>query len=523
VGAVAVISWGWLLPSLRTIGASDTARGVVFGLLLDLALRFLLGTVDLPWMPDLTRHLITIALVTMLVIATSVVLIAGRERCAAAGPALLGVGPGLVIFHLASGNLGVVQVKSSLPAEAAVWLLGIGLAAGFTMSIRPVDPIGARRPLPSGWANTAALTVLGLLGLLLFWRWNGAFDVAAVLMAAVGAQLLLLAVRGRDSGEPTRFGDALWLTAGMLLHAGLVFAYYTATGLPVLIAVAFGLLGAGAALSTRRRAQLPEIPPARYMPAMLVLSALLLVGGLFANRDFWDGVDREDVLGRELTVMTYNLQTGFSRDNVWDLEAQAKVIESYDPDVVILQETSRGWVITSAVDQVRWLSNRLDMNMVWGPSANDDLWGVAILTKGKVLASDMRMFDATNNLRRGVLGAVVPIEGGQLWLYATHLDNPEDAENVRLAQAAQLLEVADGSPAIAGGDFNATPETETIGAMLAAGFVDTGAGPNRPTSEDDRRIDYIFARGSFRVVEAITPDVWVSDHRPFIARLILED
>lgn len=520
-GALAVVAWGWLLPALRSIHAEETARGVVFGLLLDLGLRFVLGTIDLPWMPDATRHTITLVLTVILLAAVIPVLIAGRGQESAAGPSLVGVGPGLALFHLAFGNLGIAQVKASLAIEVVIWLLAIGIASGFLLQIRP--PAAKHgRPAPSGWANAAAMTVLGLLALLVFWRWDGVFDIAAVLMAGIGAMLILLSVRGRADLAPSIFGDSLWLTLGLLIHAGLIFTYYAETGFPILIGIALVLLGIGGALSTKRGGDLPTLSARPHAVPMLGLAAVLILLGLFANRDFWGGIDRDDSLGRELTVMTYNLQTGFSRDNVWDLEAQASLIEQYDPDIVILQEVSRGWIITSGADQVRWLSHRLDMEMAWGPSAQDELWGVAILAKADITASEMRMFDTTTNLRRGVVGAVVPIDGGQLWVYGTHLDNPGDAEGTRIAQATQLISIADGTPGIVGGDFNAQPDSDTIQAMLAAGFIDTGAGPNLPTSENDNRIDYIFARGPFQVVEAITPQVWASDHRPFVARLLLE-
>ena len=64
--------------------------------------------------------------------------------------------------------------------------------------------------------------------------------------------------------------------------------------------------------------------------------------------------------------MTYNIQAGFPRDNRWDLEGTAAAIEAVDPDVVLLQEVGRGWPLMTGVDGARWLSDRLDMNLVCG-------------------------------------------------------------------------------------------------------------------------------------------------------------
>jgi endonuclease/exonuclease/phosphatase family metal-dependent hydrolase len=527
LGGIAIVAWGWMLPPLRAIRPDDTARGVAYGLLLDLAIRFLFGTVDLPWMPDVWRHLMTVALALGLAITSiGVIRAKGYTAAGGAGPALLGVGPGLAVYHLLTGNLGIADAKTGFPIEMAVWIFAIGIAAGFAMQIRPPDSTRAK-PLPAGWTVAAALTVFALVSLAVFWRWNGVGDLFAIIVASVGAQLIVLAVRGRGNvGEPPALlKDAAWLTLGMLLHAVLIFVYYSATGFPILIGVALVLLGLGAALSAGFKQPLPPITSGRHLPAMVVAAMLLLALGLVANRDAWAEVDRDDVLGAELTVMTYNIQSGFSRDNIWDLEATAQTIEAYQPDIVLLQEVSRGWIITSGVDEARWLSNRLDMNLVWGPSSQDGLWGLAILSRGDVLGSEMRIFDNTDNLRRGVQGAGIATDAaasGAYYVFNTHLDDPTEGGAVRFQQVTSLLTtIAEADPAILGGDFNAPPDSDVIAAILNADFVDTGANlpPELSTREDARRIDYVFVRGSFEVVEIITPDVWTSDHRPVVVKL----
>jgi endonuclease/exonuclease/phosphatase family metal-dependent hydrolase len=527
LGAIAVVGWGWMLPSLRAIRPDDAARGVVFGLLLDLSIRFLFGTVDLPWMPNAWRDFVTLLLMLGLIVAVFGVLFSKHVVLAGpAGPALIGVGPGLALFHLVTGNIGIVELKSDLPVQVAIWALAIGIGAGFAVQIRPPDP-SSGRPAPSGWLVALVLTVFGMLSLLVFWRWNGLADLLAIVVAGVSAQLLVLSVRGRGNpGEPPDIlRDGIWLTVGMLLHAVLIFVYYSATGLPLLIGVSFLLLGVGAALAAPRSGPMPAITSERYLPAMVVFSALVLALGLGVNRSTWSDVDRQDTLPADLTVVSYNIQTGFSRDNVWSLEQTARVIEEQQPDIVLLQEVSRGWIITSGADEARWLSHRLDMNLVWGPSSRDDLWGVVILTRGEVLSSDMRIYDTTQNLRRGVLGAAVKTESGApLYVYNTHLDNPKGAGAVRLEQVTQLVAATEGAtPAIVGGDFNATPDSDVIEVVLSAGFVDTGASlpPEATTSEHGQRIDYVFVRGPFQIRETLVPDVWASDHRPVVAKLTL--
>jgi endonuclease/exonuclease/phosphatase family metal-dependent hydrolase len=222
----------------------------------------------------------------------------------------------------------------------------------------------------------------------------------------------------------------------------------------------------------------------------------------------------------EFTVVSYNVQNGFSRDNEWDLDATAQTIESLEPDVVLLQETGRGWFAMGWADQAWWLSQRLDMTLAFGPASRDDLWGNAILSRTPLFDVDIRKFSSTENLNRSVVSATVPVEGGELWVASTHLDNPGDAEEVRMDQTVQLLEHWNGAePAVLGGDFNATPDTDVIAAITAAGFVDTSAAADNEetTSENGRKIDYIFITPDLETISVSIPDIWTSDHRPIAA------
>ena len=56
------------------------------------------------------------------------------------------------------------------------------------------------------------------------------------------------------------------------------------------------------------------------------------------------------------------------------------MIEEQQPDIVALQEVTRGWVIYGSFDMLVWLSQRLDMPYVYGPAA-DSVWGNAILSR----------------------------------------------------------------------------------------------------------------------------------------------
>ncbi|HEU5422820.1 MAG TPA: endonuclease/exonuclease/phosphatase family protein, partial [Nitrolancea sp.] len=143
---------------------------------------------------------------------------------------------------------------------------------------------------------------------------------------------------------------------------------------------------------------------------------------------------RPATLGRQLTVMTYNLQEGFSRDDRFDLERQAAAIAAERPDVVVVQEVSRGWLVAAGADEVLWLSQRLGMQAIFGANSDDGLWGNAILSRAPLTDAAREQYTSTQNLKRSVVSARVETAAGPLWIYGTHLDNPVGATQVRLDQ-----------------------------------------------------------------------------------------
>ena len=238
-----------------------------------------------------------------------------------------------------------------------------------------------------------------------------------------------------------------------------------------------------------------------------------------------DPAESAVTLPADITVMTYNIQNGFSRDNVFDLEGIARTIEAENPDVVLLQEVSRGWLATSSTDSLLWLSRRLGMTAVFGPASEDELWGNAVLTRGTVLGHDVIHFSITENFERSALRVRIAGETGELTVIVTHLDDPATAGEVREIQTAELLAFWGGTPrTLIGGDFNAEPDSATVRQMNVAGLVDAAGalGPEVGTFEDGSRIDYLFVTADLQASNPRIPDVWTSDHKPVAADLAVE-
>jgi endonuclease/exonuclease/phosphatase family metal-dependent hydrolase len=371
--------------------------------------------------------------------------------------------------------------------------------------------------------SAASLTIWNAFG------WHGPDLASGVLVAiATLAALLLLGialVRGRPGDSPTVTRTTLWLTAGMVVQFAVLFIYYSASGLLWMIAVAWVVLAACAAVALITAPAVEATNPGRTGVLLVALAGLIAPLGIAQlTVATGSGLGSGQPAPATLTVMTFNIQSGFSVENDWDLEAQAQVIEAQDPDLVVLQEVSRGWLVTTGSDDLLWLSRRLDMAYVWGPASDDGLWGNAILSRAPLSGGETEQFTATENLKRSAVMAQVATEAGPLWVIGTHLDNPSGAGSVRSAQISELLTFWDGrTPALILGDFNAVPNDPVIATVVDAGFVDVGGtlSSEQPTSESGRRIDYIFATSALTVDAVSIPQVDASDHRPVVATLTL--
>jgi endonuclease/exonuclease/phosphatase family metal-dependent hydrolase len=149
---------------------------------------------------------------------------------------------------------------------------------------------------------------------------------------------------------------------------------------------------------------------------------------------------------------------------------------------------------------------------------------------------------------RGWASVDATIDGATVRFVSTHLEPPEYAPQVQLAQAAELRVIHSGAavPVIVVGDFNSNADgstTTTYDDFLAAGYSDTwtagGSGAGLTCCHDDdlqnaaadlvKRIDYILFRGDLEVVGADvigddpaerTPSgLWPSDHAGVVATL----
>lgn len=247
-----------------------------------------------------------------------------------------------------------------------------------------------------------------------------------------------------------------------------------------------------------------------------------------------------DAPGTPLDVASFNIAhgAGYNDQNqlVFNLDRTIDTIRALGSDVVALQEVDRHFGDRSNnLDEPAVLSQRLGMHVVYAPNLDLDpatpgaprrQYGTAILSKFPILSSRNTLLPKPGNgEQRGLLEAVVDVDGLRVRIANTHLST---LANERPAQIAKILELLRESkePVVLLGDLNATPASSDL-APLWATYRDAwklggvGNGATYPGNTPDRRIDFIALSDGINVRKAEVVNTLASDHRPYVAQLAI--
>jgi endonuclease/exonuclease/phosphatase family metal-dependent hydrolase len=197
---------------------------------------------------------------------------------------------------------------------------------------------------------------------------------------------------------------------------------------------------------------------------------------------------------KTIRVMTYNIHQGFSAGQTPSLDRIAEVISLAGPDVVMLQEVVRGWMIDQQHDALGILSERLRMPYVFAPNIGD-LYGNAILSRYPMTDVKRVHFAVQPSLRHQPRGAVGVHIGGVLFV-VTHLDDIADSSSIRQEEVRTIFREWDGERlAIIGGDMNAEPGDLEMQLFSEAGYGDLADVGPTTAEEPGKRIDYLWGIG----------------------------
>ena len=244
-------------------------------------------------------------------------------------------------------------------------------------------------------------------------------------------------------------------------------------------------------------------------------------------------------------LVTFNTHHGVGDDERHDLPRLAKLLHSVDADVICLQEVDRYYGDRSEdVDQALLLSRALDMQLAWGPAIDEPRdgdrparqYGNALLSRLPILISDVHRLPGTGE-PRSALRTMIELDGGTLWVTATHLTTRSAEERSAQVAALAALHSEDMAAGVLVGDFNARPDAPELSA-LAARFADAwelarerddqagwrfwqrDEGLTHPADSPDRRIDQVWVSAGVEVAAATVLDAaGASDHLPLVVDL----
>jgi endonuclease/exonuclease/phosphatase family metal-dependent hydrolase len=292
--------------------------------------------------------------------------------------------------------------------------------------------------------------------------------------------------------------------------------YYAAYDLgfpnePVLVAVA--VVVALVAVTTR----LGTAPAgtAWRWAAVAGVAALLLVDG-----GRWGPVSAPAGDSGQLRVVAYNVRMGFGLDGRFDPDALAAVVAAERPDVVLLSEVDRGWLLNGGHDDLAVLGRRLGLPTLFAPAA-DAVWGDALLTRLPVTSARTVVLPAAGAPTGAqALGAVLRLGSREVGVVSTHLQPPAGgAGPVEQARAVAALAGelgAGGRPVVVGGDLNTQPGDAAFRVLVDAGLTDALATarplPTSPADAPAKEIDHVLVTPGITASAAVAPRSTASDH-----------
>jgi len=531
---------GWL-ASRESRGIYALTWGIVAAVPLDLCLRALFASADTFFYRGVAS--LVAVLVLGLILSSRTVTWPRRtvrERIRplgrggwADGLILAGLGSTIFLAYTLYLNAAMAGPLANAPYPAAV-ATSVGIAALAAAALYyDAESVQLLDQSPLGTAILANLALLVSTGLLVFYRpshWSlplMAVGLGALLIDVVIYGRLLVSTRGHPSNA---LSLGLWI--GLLLILGLTapMLLYGADWV-LLVAAGFTLLTAIIAGIKLRKRKCPAriVTAASWAWITAVALMILTAGVLFIQPAGPHSEPRDDI-----TLMTYNIRSGYGAADTFDLRRTAGTIIEADADIVVLQEVNRGNGLNGYTDDIIGLMAVLRpagyRYWTFGPAANL-LYGNAIISRYPIVASETFPYDTVVAEDRSVLAARVKIGGRRLAVYSTHLTHVGKSSPERVSQVNQLLALAgsEGLPKAIMGDINTEPDHIEI-QLLESRYTDAylgagGAPPGYTFRADDphSRIDYIFTSSDLVPLEArVDTDTLASDHLPLIVRVRIQ-
>jgi endonuclease/exonuclease/phosphatase family metal-dependent hydrolase len=517
VGLLAGLFW----LAATAVYTADPAPGLAFGLALGTVVHTAVDTYDLTWRGGvLGWTLIALSGLAFLAAqwATREPDADGDARGGTAawfvfGPVFLlwgmiGGSPALAgtAISYAYGDFAGVGDAGPVGDLPVAVLIAVSAAAFVYFALRPHKAAIALLPI-----GAAAFAYVGPT---LFWT--------ALPLTAIGLGAALGIARGAGAGPRRGYGAI----GGMAVFGVAAVVYYAAYDLgypngwlPIVVAA---LVGAVAIRWPRRSASVRSWALRAGLATLVVTIAAGAITPVTVTTVDPGGTD-----GR-IRMVAYNIRMGFGLDGRFDLDALVATIAGQRPDVVLLSEVDRAWLLNGGHDTLALLSDRLGLPYTFAPAA-DPVWGDAVLARLPIVEARTTALSAVGAPTGAqALGVVLTAGPGELTVVSTHLQPPPgDGPVVQAREVARFArQLAGDRPLVIGGDLNTRPGDPAFSALLMdAGVVDGLAAarplPTSPSNAPAEEIDHLLVSPDIQVTDVAAPPGTASDHRPVAATLSL--
>lgn len=497
-----------------------SGRGFLLGIAADTTIHGAFGTLDLSWQSGILPVLLVAILVAaqwwLLARNPSIPDEPTDARLADNLP-LAAIGPFIFVMELIFQNIARATTLTGFSPPMAFGLIVIANAVGLAAALFPI--VRDRATMFALFLGVVFLAILGSRPD----PSSGTTD----LLYLFGNLLLFPFVTLIFAGltVPT-VRKGLWSSSiangiGWLLFVLLSFLYYVSYDIRIpfsnssLSFVAIVLIGLFLLAAMRR---MPQLTAASDWTSATLAFAMLIVPIVIGVN--YQAPRTSAGKGFPVRVMSYNLHNGFNPSGRLDPDALAQTIQEANPEVVALQEVERGWLIDSKLDLLAYLSQRLQMPYIFGPTA-DPVWGNAILSRYPIKEwGNAPLPPRTLLLKRGYMWARVDVGSGEELLFiATHYDHIDKDTEIRQQQSPVIVKFwNERTRTIFLGDLNAHPDAKEIAMLRDGGLSDAfaasgwGTGFTFESMAPSRRIDYIWSSPDLTVRDFFIPNSAASDH-----------
>ena len=225
---------------------------------------------------------------------------------------------------------------------------------------------------------------------------------------------------------------------------------------------------------------------------------------------------------QEYKAMTYNIHRGQTKFGISSLNQIAKIIEKEQPDFVALQEVDRYHIRSGLQDQMKYLSDKLNMEYTFGSNLQYAIteYGNGILSKYPIIDSGQIKL-AYETEPRSMLWAKIKTDEGIVYVTSIHLgfDRIKRPEHFKIIE--DFTNQID-APVLLMGDFNVLP-THNDFSQFRSKISGTLIHNETPTYFNNKpmQIDYIF--GTYiNETKSYTLPSNASDHYPLILKFKID-